>query len=84
MQLWPRGSATVFVEPQSMIVARVLNFELLLGIYEICLGLESCKITHLMCTAVVGLDVLARCLMPIFYAPCFFHSRHYVDLFTVP
>ena len=34
MQLWPRGRAITFVEPQSVIVAKVLNFEVLLRVNE--------------------------------------------------
>ena len=44
MQLWRLASARSFVKPQSMIVARVLNFGVLLRINEICLCLQEKKI----------------------------------------
>ena len=51
MQLWPRGSATAFCGTTEYDCGfRLLNFELLLRIYEIHLGLELCKITNLTCT----------------------------------
>ena len=38
------------------------------------------------CCSVVGLDVLAHGLfiIPVFYMPCFFHSRNFFDFCTVP